>query len=154
MRSHALRIAFAIALLTCFIVGCSGDSFDRVSVGGTVTCEGNASPNGSILATPASTDTEAPNVSTVLTDGKFSFAADQGPVPGSYIFEISIQDPSQAPDPGEAPEGEIETGPATVYSKTVEIPEGGSDSLAIELTSADLGSGEGGGGDIPASGEM
>ena len=138
MRSRFLRISCAVALLSCCIVGCGGDGFNRVSVSGTVTCDGDANRSGSILASPAKTGTDAPNVSTPVTDGKFSFSADQKPVAGSYIFEVGLQVPGAQPAPGESPEGEVETGPEIIYRKTVDIPEGGSDSLSIELTSADL----------------
>jgi hypothetical protein len=150
MRSRLLRIGCAIALLSCFIAGCGGDSFDRVPLSGTVTCEGMATPSGGILATPAQAGTDAPNVSAPITDVKFVVPRDQGPVPGSYIFEISLLVPGEQPAPGEAPEGEVETGPEVTYRKTIDVPEGGSDSLSIELTSADLV----GGPDAPASGEM
>jgi hypothetical protein len=100
-------------------------------------------PSGGLIATSAKAGTDAPNVSGVVTDGRFSIPADQGPVPGSYIFEISLPAPgAKAPDPSEAPEGERETGPTVTYRKTVEIPEGGSDSLSINLTSADLVAGD------------
>lgn len=138
MRSRFLPVACAIALLSCFIVGCADDNFDRVPVSGTVTCEGNPNPSGSILASSATSGTDAPNVGAVITDGKFSFPSGQEPVPGSYIFEISLLVPGAEPAPGESPEGEVETGPGVTYRKTIDVPEGGSDSLAIELTSADL----------------
>lgn len=152
MRSRFLRIACAIALLSCFIVGCAGEEFDRVSLSGTVTCEGNANPSGSILASPATSGTGAPNVGAPITDGKFSFPSGQEPVAGSYIFEISLLVPGEQPAPGESPEGEVETGPEVVYRKTIDVPEGGSGSLAIELTSADLVEGDSAG--PPASGEI
>ncbi len=137
MRNRSARIAVAIALLSCVIAGCGGDSFNRVSLSGTITCEDMESINGGILATPAEAGAGAPNVSTPVTDGKFSFPADLGPVPGSYIFEINLLVPGEQPAPGESPEGEQETGPEVTYRKTVDVPEGGSDSLTIELTSAD-----------------
>jgi hypothetical protein len=137
MRTRSARIAIAIALLSCVIAGCGGDGFDRVSLSGTVTCEGMDSVNGGIIATPAETGAGAPNVSTPVTDGTFSFPADLGPVPGSYIFEINLLVPGEQPAPGESPEGEVETGPEITYQKTVDVPEGGSDSLTIDLTSAD-----------------
>jgi len=137
MRTRFLGIAGAIALLSCVVAGCGGDSFDRVALSGTVTCEGMASVNGGILATPAQPGTSAPNASTPVTDGKFSFPAAQGPVVGSYVFEISLQIPGAQPKPGQSPEGEVETGPEITYRKTIDIPKGGSDGLAIELTSAD-----------------
>jgi hypothetical protein len=93
--------------------------------------------NGGILATPARSGTSAPNVSAPVTDGKFSFPADRGPGAGSYIFEISLLVPGAQPMPGESPEGEVETGPEITYRKTIDVPQGGSDNLAIELTSAD-----------------
>ena len=127
-----------LALLVCLVVGCTGDTFDRVSVSGTVSCEGNENPSGSILATPAATGTGAPNVGAPITDGKFSFPAGQEPVAGSYIFEVSLLVPGAEPAAGESPEGEVETGPEVLYRKTIDIPEGGTDSLAIELTSAEL----------------
>ena len=140
MRLRFLRIASAIALLSCFIVGCGGgDGFDRVPVSGTVTYEGDANRSGSIVATPAATGTGAPNVSAIITDGKFSFPPDQGPVAGSYIFEVSLAAPGKATSGGgENPEDARETGPTITYRKTLDVPEGGSDSLSIELTSADL----------------
>lgn len=149
MKTRFLRIG-AIALLSCVVAGCGGDSFDRVSLSGTVTCEGMESINGGILATSAETGTSAPNVSAPITDGKFSFPADQGPVAGSYVFEISLQVPGAQPAPGESPEGEVETGPEVTFQKTIEVPEGGSDSLSIGLTSAD----RVGDSDSPASGEI
>ena len=148
MRMRVLRIA-GVAVLSCLVAGCGGDSFDRVPLSGTVTCEGNANPSGGILATPAQTGTNAPNVSAPLADGKFSIPADQGPVAGSYIFEISVQIPGAQPAPGASPEGEVETGPAITYRKPIDVPKGGSDSLAIELTSADKVGDPG----APASGE-
>lgn len=135
--SRFLSVACVVALLLSFIVGCGGgDGFSRVPISGTVTCEGmDAPPNGSILATIAATGTEAPNISWPLEGGKFSIPADQGPIAGSYKFEISIITGEAAE--GESPEGETETGPEVVYQKTVEIPAGGSDSLTIDLTAAD-----------------
>jgi hypothetical protein len=100
------------------------------------------SPSGGIIATPAQAGTDAPTVSEPITDGKFSIPVDRGPVPGSYIFEISLQVPGEQPAPGESPEGEVETGPEVTYRKTIDVPEGGSDSLSIDLTSADLVAGD------------
>ncbi len=138
MKTRLLRIG-AIGLLSCVVAGCGGDGFDRVSLSGTVTCEGMESINGGILATSAEAETGvAPNVGAPITDGKFSFPSGQEPVAGSYIFEISLLVPGAQPAPGEAPEGEVETGPEVVYQKTIDVPEGGSDSLSIALTSADL----------------
>ncbi len=137
MRTRFWGIAGALALLCCAVAGCGGDSFDRVALSGTVTCEGMATVNGGILATPAQTGTSAPNVSAPIADGKFSFAAAQGPVAGSYIFEISLQIPDAKPPAGQSPEGEVETGPSVTYRKTIDVPKGGSDSLAIQLTPAD-----------------
>ncbi len=137
MRFRFLRIACAVALLSCFIVGCGGgDGFDRVAVSGTVTCEGVENPSGSILASSTGEGTDAPNAAAPLVDGKFTFPAEQSPVAGSYMFEISVVT-GEAPS-GEAPEGEVETGDEVVYQKTVDIPEGGSESLSIDLTSGDL----------------
>lgn len=143
MRTRFSGIAGAVALLFGVIAGCGGDSFDRVALSGTVTCEGMASVNGGILATPAQVGTSAPNVSAPITDGKFSFPAAQGPVAGSYIFEFSLQIPGAKPPSGQSPEGEVETGPEVTYRKTIDVPQGGSDSLAIELTSADRVGGSG-----------
>jgi hypothetical protein len=99
MIARWLPVACGLALLVCLIAGCTGDTFDRVSVSGTVTCEGNENPTGSILAMPAEAGTDAPNVGAPISDGKFSFPAGQEPVPGSYIFEISLQVPGEQPDP-------------------------------------------------------
>jgi hypothetical protein len=136
MRTRLSRIG-VLALLSCVVTGCGGDSFDRVPLAGTVTCADMESVSGGILATPAETGGGSPNVSAPITDGKFSFPQDQGPSPGSYIFEINLLVPGAAPAPGESPEGETETGPEVTYRKTIDVPEGGSDSLTIELTSAD-----------------
>ena len=136
MRLRFLRIASAVALLSCLIVGCGDEQFDRVSLSGTVTCEGMENPSGSLLASPASAGEGAPNASASITDGKFSFPAEQSPVAGSYIFEVSLVTGEAAS--AEGPDGEVEGGPEVVYRKTIDIPEGGSSSLSIELTSADL----------------
>lgn len=137
MVPRFLRPAWAIAVFACFIAGC-GDEFDRVPVSGTVTCEGMESPSGSILASPAEATTEGPTVGAPITDGKFSFPDGEEPIAGSYMFEISLLVPgAKAPDASESPEGETETGPEVTYRKTIDIPEGGTESLSIELTSAD-----------------
>ncbi len=150
MRTRFLGIAGAMALLSCAVAGCGRDSFDRVPLSGTVTCEGMASVNGGILATPAESGTSAPNVSGLIADGKFSFPAGQGPVAGSYVFEIDLQIPGAKPLAGQSPEGEIERGGLTVaYRKTIDVPQGGSDSLVIDLAAAD----KVGDSDAPASGE-
>ena len=134
-----LAVACVVACVACLLVGCGGDGFNRVAVSGTVTCEGFDSPAGSVIATPAQAGTDLPNASTAVTDGSFSFPAEHGPVPGSYIFEFSLEVPgAPAPDPSESPEGERETGPTVAFRTTVEIPEGGTDSLSIELTRADM----------------
>ncbi len=135
MRSRSLRVVSAIALLSCLIVGCGGGDFDRVPVAGTVTLDG-ANVSGSILATPAELDAEAPNVSTAVDDGKFSFSADQAPVAGSYVFEIAVAAEGATDVAG--PDGDVETETAATYRKTVDIPAGGSESLSIELTAADI----------------
>ncbi len=137
MRTRFLGIAGVMALFFCVVAGCGGDSFDRVPLSGTVTCEGMTSINGGILATSSQTGTSAPNVSAPIADGKFSFPKERGPVAGSYIFEISLQIPGTQPTPGASPEGERETGPEIMYRKTIEVPAGGSDSLTIALTSSD-----------------
>lgn len=132
------RILGVLCLVAAFsvIVGCSGgDSFDRVPIAGTVTCEGVDNPSGSIIGSSATPGTEAPNISAPLTDGKFSIPKDQGPIAGAYKIDIGI---ATAEDVGgSAPEGETETGPEVMYQKTIDIPAGGSDSLTIELTAAD-----------------
>ncbi len=133
--SRIVGIVCLVAVFS-FIVGCGGgESFDRVPISGTVTCEGVDNPSGSVIGSSATAGTSAPNISAPLTDGKFSIPKDQGPVAGSYEFHIGIATGEDIG--GSAPEGETETGPEVVYKKTVEIPEGGSDSLTIELTAAD-----------------
>ena len=150
MRTRFLVVGGAVALMSCVVAGCGSNSFDRVPLSGTVACEGMASVNGGILATPAQTGTGAPNVSAPIANGKFSFPKAQGPVAGSYIFEISLEVPGATPPRGQSPDGERETGPMVTYRKTLDIPKGGSDSLSIELTSAD----RGGDSAKPASGEI
>ncbi|MCP4576699.1 MAG: hypothetical protein GY846_10500 [Deltaproteobacteria bacterium] len=100
MMSRILGVVCLVAVFS-FIVGCGGgDGFDRVAISGTVTCEGVDSPEGSIMGSAAAAGTEAPNVSAPLTGGKFSIAKDQGPVAGSYTFEISLVT-GEAADAGE-----------------------------------------------------
>lgn len=137
MSTRFLRMGWVVVLLPCLLVGCGGDSFERVPLSGTVTCEGMASVNGGILATSAQAGTKAPNVSAPIADGKFSFPKAQGPVAGSYLFEISLEVPGAQPKPGQSPEGERESGPTVTYQKTIDVPKGGSDSLTIALTAAD-----------------
>lgn len=138
MKSQLPAIYTIISLL-CFTMGCGGDGFDRVAVSGKVSCEGIATPNGGIVATPAQAGTGAPNVFAVVTDGTFGFPAERGPTAGSYIFEFSFEDPKKAPAERVVNEdGEREGGPTITYRKTVEIPEQGADGLSIDLTPADL----------------
>ena len=134
-------------LSACCLVGCGGgDSFSRVAVSGTVSVDGNTNVSGGLIATAdIESDPEGggrPNGSAQIEGGKYSFDAENGPAAGMYRFEISITVPDEntAEDAGDgAPEGETETGGnVVVYQRRVEIPEGGSESLAVELTSSDL----------------
>jgi len=143
----------AAALLTCLLVGCGGDGFSRVPLSGTVDFEGDGSRSGFITATPESAGNGGPNVSAAIENGAFSFPADQGPVAGPYIFEVSLTVPDETSDDGgeSAPGDAEETGGNTLtYSKSMAVPEGGSDSFVIELTSANTLTESGA---MPASGE-
>lgn len=83
-----------------------------------------------------------------IEGGKFSFPPGQGPVAGSYVFEVSLSIPDKEPLSAEYAN---EAGGNTVsYQKTLDVPADGSDSFAIELTSADR---RGEGSALPPSGE-
>jgi hypothetical protein len=155
MMSRLLRIACAVALLSCLVVGCGGDTFDRVPLSGTVTYEGDANLSGSIVATPAAEGENAPNATAIITDGKFSFPAGKRPAAGSYIFEIYLTGPAEETSSGgeSSPEDAGETGGEEItFRKRIDVPEGGRDSVSIELTSADLD--EEPGSAVPPSGEI
>jgi len=142
----ALKIVLA-CLPICCLVGCGGseESFSRVAVSGTMSVDGDANVSGGVVAM-ADIETDAdntgrPNANARIENGKFTFDAANGPTAGAYLFEISITVPDEATeDSGEAdPEDASETGGnVVVYQKRVTIPEGGSESLTVELTSSDL----------------
>ena len=141
-----LKSVLLACLPICCLVGCGGgDSFDRVAVSGTVSVDGDANVSGGLVAMAdidADPDnTSRPNANAPIENGKFTIDAANGPAVGAYLFEVSITVPDEATeDSGEAdPEDANETGGnVVVYQKRVAIPEGGSESLAVELTSSDL----------------
>ena len=153
----ALRLLLSFLLPVCSLAGCGGDGFCRVPVSGTVTVDGDSNIAGSLVGTAdMSNDTKGtnrPNVSAPIENGKFTFVAGTEPAAGEYVFEVSIYRPGEntaAVTSQSAPGDEMETGSGSVmYQTRVTIPEGGSENLAIELSSsdklagaADAGSGE------------
>jgi hypothetical protein len=154
-KSRFVQVAAGIAVLCCTLVGCGGDGFDRVPLSGTVTFEGDASRSGFITATPATAGTGAPTATAVIENGKFSFPLNQGPIAGSYIFEVNLNVPDKlTPTSGDQsrPEDANETGATQVtYQKTLDVPAEGNSGFAIEVTSADQ---RVGGSALPPSGEI
>lgn len=143
----ASSLMLSVSFVMCCLAGCGGgDSFSRVPVSGTVSVDGNTNVSGSLVLT-ADIDGDPdgvgrPNASAQLEDGKFTFDATNGPAAGAYIFEIgvTVPDESTSEESGEgAPEGVTETGGnAIYYQRRISVPEGGSESLSVELTSSDL----------------
>ncbi len=131
--SRCLFGVFAVVSVV-FVAGCGGDGFNRVPVAGTVACEGLENPSGYVVATPASAGAGAPNSSGSVVDGRFAFAEGQGPVAGEYLFEFHFQQSSEVT---QSEDGEQETGPTVAYRTKVQIPEGGSESLSVELSQRD-----------------
>jgi len=159
MHPTALKNTLFAGLLFIGIVGCGGgDGFDRVPFAGTVSVEGNSTPSGSIVGTANLNSTatadpnELPTVHASILDGKFEFLSGEQPVAGPYQFEIYITVPDEkSENEGEsAPGDEEETGGNSVtYTKSVTVPEGGSEDFKIELTNSDKRTP----GAMPASGE-
>lgn len=88
MRRAPSRRAFAaLALLT--LAGCGGPS--RVPVSGAVTVDGAPVDNGTITFVPtgAAAAGAPPKASARITDGKYAFEPDFGPMPGAYSVEIT-----------------------------------------------------------------
>ena len=72
----------------CLCAGCGGKStIERVAVSGQVTLDGEPLPYGSILFTPAGTNS-GPKAGGVIENGQFAIDADQGPVAGELSVEI------------------------------------------------------------------
>lgn len=149
VASSVLRIPVGVAFLSCLLAGCGGDGFSRVPLSGTVSLDGDTSRSGAITATPAQAGTSAPNATAIIENGKFSFPKDQGPVAGSYIFEVNLTVPDE--EPLSAEYSNEAGGNFVTYEKTLDIPTGGSDSFSIEVTSADQ---RGEGPRLPPSGEI
>lgn len=143
-RAELMKLNFVLGtvLSTCMFIGCGDgtESFNRVAVSGTVTLSGDSAVSGSMIATAniengLKNTKDRPNVQTLITDGKFEFTAENGPAPGDYFVEVSI-DVEGSVETG--PEGEDETESAT-YKASITIPEGGSDSLEIKLRKGSAG---------------
>lgn len=111
--------------------GCGGKDFNRVPVAGTIACEGISDPSGYIIASPTTPGTSAPNASATIENGRFTFGEGQEPVPGEYMFEFHFLESKTTT---QSSDGEIETGPTIAYRTKVQIPDSGSQSLAIELS--------------------
>jgi len=87
MPAKTLVYPFAIALLL-FCWGCGGsDGPPRSSVKGKVTLDGVEIADGTITFFPAS-GTKGPTSGTSISAGRYSIAADRGPLAGRYRVEI------------------------------------------------------------------
>jgi hypothetical protein len=87
--------------------GGSGDGLDRQVVTGTITLDGTPLPTGTIRLDPTS-QSAGTQVSSTISNGKYSLGKDEGPVPGTYKVQISsAEDPKftlpAGKTPGEAP---------------------------------------------------
>jgi len=67
------------------LIGCGAD---RVQMRGTVTYDGNPIDNGTIVFVPDGGDSR-PKTATRITDGKYEFEPNFGPLPGKYKVEIT-----------------------------------------------------------------
>jgi hypothetical protein len=82
-----MRRTFAILVLLC-CCGCGkSDGVQRATVQGTVTLDGIALPQGSIVFCPCG-NTKGPKAGGVVKDGHYSIATSKGPVVGTNHIKI------------------------------------------------------------------
>lgn len=84
------RAALLVATVTLFALlpGCGGDG--RVKLEGAVSYDGTPIDNGTITFVPAGgEDAKRPKASARITDGKYAFEADFGPMPGAHRVEVT-----------------------------------------------------------------
>lgn len=78
-RPQILAVLFLSALVVC---GCDTATSNRLAVSGTVTFEGEAVKDGTILFSPTGDDQFQSNG--IIKDGTYQIAAEYGPSPGEY----------------------------------------------------------------------
>ena len=94
------RVLLTAALgMLCCLPGCSGESFERGAVSGTVRFNGEPVEDGKIVFYPAG-DTQGPPAIGLIIDGQYSLEVDDGPIVGRHRVEIQglRQSDQQVPD--------------------------------------------------------
>src|SRR5262245_33115257 len=87
-------IVFCAMMLT---MGCGGgatDSLPRVAISGSAARSGVAIKGGALHFIPLQQG--APSVSTMITDGKYAFSRQNGPVAGKYSVQVEVPGGSNA----------------------------------------------------------
>ncbi len=129
-----------VAVLFIAISGCGTDTTgpEREAVTGTVTREGIPIDNGSIMFKPTGGGAAA---STAITDGKYEFNKENGPVAGVQKVEI-VQFPRRGEGPPGTPKKELPILPETRFKgsmppagwvKDAEVIAGHSDPLDFKI---------------------
>ncbi len=90
-RLSAIGLLLLSVITVCGCGGSSRDQLPRASIAGTVTRDGSPLTTGVIRFVPTA-GTSGPQTTAVITDGKFSLPAEQGPVVGNHRVEIESTD--------------------------------------------------------------
>ena len=140
MRRTINSISACRLFCSCFVVvgllGCSESGPPRKPVFGTVSSAAANQVNGGISFLPAA-GTKGPSATGAVVEGKFRFAAEDGPVPGQYqvlivpkiIKDIPKSDAAKNPDATKAKPEPKE------YRLDVTVPETGPFELNLKVGS-------------------
>lgn len=82
------RALLAMVLMTWFVAGCGGSGQRRVAVEGQVRQGGQPLASGTVTFLPAK-GVEGPAANANISQGRYRFASDDGPVPGQH--EVLVQ---------------------------------------------------------------
>lgn len=116
------------------LIGCSESGPPRKPVFGTVSRSAASSINGAISFLPA-VGTKGPSATASVVDGKFRFAAEDGPVPGQYqvlIIPKAIKDIPQSDSAKNAAESKAKSEPKE-YRLEATVPEKGPFELNLKV---------------------
>ena len=92
IRSYAAVCGLAACCWLATVAGCNDDSA-RLPVAGDVTLDGEALKQGQISFTPLP-GTAGPTAGAAIVDGKYSIAAERGPMAGQFRVEITAMTPA------------------------------------------------------------